>query len=163
MKDIIAALFKAIIAGWMTKKPTPAPTPQTPAPSTPAASTEEAETKTPNPLHAPVYSLDGATLIASRESGFVNNPANSRGRLKIILPSKYSGKVARVVCFTKDGRFTDELKRATPNEGGNRQRYYGTHGIADYPKQLWIRWDCNENGAAKDYAFLVPNPQERMG
>lgn len=128
----------------------------------PVVEEEEKSDTTPNApeLHPPVYSMDGATVI-NRESGQVNNPANSRGRLKFIVSPKRSGTIVRVYCF-KDG-FTDNLKRAYPNEGGNRQRYYGKHAPASYPKDLYIRIDCNVDGVAKDVIYILKDPTKREG
>ncbi len=89
------------------------------------------------------------------------NPANSRKRLKIILPAKYSGTVVR--CYVFSGSYRDDLKRALPNEEVNRQRYYGSMAPDGYPKNLWVRWDCNVNGESKDYCYKVVDPAKREG
>jgi len=115
----------------------------------------------PPALHPSVFNTADCKVITSRESGFVNNPDSSRKSLKIILPEKYSGTIARVVCFS--GGYQEEIDRTKPNEYGNRQRYYGSEPITSYPNNLWIRWDCNENGVSKDYAYLVKDPQQREG
>jgi hypothetical protein len=122
---------------------------------------DETPSGNPDPLHEAIFSTQGAIALGSRPSGFVNNPANSRGKLKIILPGKYSGTVARVVAF--GGGVQDQLKRQTPNEYGNRQRYYGSMAPGSYPKNLVIRWDCVVNGEAKDYYYVIADPAKREG
>ena len=149
----IVDFIKKITSGNSTSTTTPTTTTTT----TPGSSSSD----NPPSLHPAVFSTEGCKIITSRESGFVNNPNSSRKSLKIILPNKYSGTVARVVCFN-DG-YQEQIDRTTPNEEVNRQRYYGSKPIASYPDNLWIRWDCNENGVSKDYAYLVKDPQQREG
>lgn len=147
---------------------TPTTTTTTTIPPTP----QPAETdSTPNAekLHEHVYSTEGCTIIKSRESGFVCNPNASSGHAKFILPGKYSGTVVKggVCVFSADGSSRDDLHRKEPNEypagGGPRQRYEGTLAPGAYPKNLWIRWNCNVDGVARDYAFCVPDPAARLG
>lgn len=134
--------------------------PALPATMPPAVEDDNSSTPNAQELHGPIYGMDGATEIR-RESSQVNNPANSRGKLKFIVSGKRAGTIVRVYCFKGD--FRDTLKRATPNESGNRQRYYGSHAPADYPQDLSIRIDCNVDGAAKDVIYILKDPTKREG
>lgn len=84
--------------------------------------------------------LKNGKFIASTDGsgGFVNNPDNSKGTLKIIFPGKYTNGLKEVLVFTEDGSFKERLKNATPNEWGNRERYYGKQNISKYPKNLIV-------------------------
>ena len=157
MWDIVKALWDH----WRGKDKKPTPQPQHEPPKPEPEKPEEGTTDTPDalPVHPPEYSDAGATVLAKRESGFVNNPDNSRRVLKIILPAKYSGKVSRVIAYSADGRLRDVLKRYKPNEYGNRQRYYGTQAPASYPLDLHIRWDTTDG----DFVYILANPAAREG
>jgi len=131
-------------------------------PPAPVEEPKEEPSSSPNAesLHGPVWSTEGATQI-NRESGQVNNPANSRGKLKFIASGKRSGTIVRVYCFK--GSFKDTLKRQTPNESSNRQRYYGTKAPGEYPKDLIIRMDINDGGQARDVYYVLQDPAKREG
>lgn len=90
--------------------------------------------------------------------GFTNNPDNSRGTLKIILErNTYTNKTRAVAAF-HNGELFDVLRRATPNEGGDRQRYYGTEPIGDYPDNLVV---VVELFTGEQHCALLPDPQRR--
>jgi hypothetical protein len=160
MIEFLIALFKTWITRKVDPQPVPTPTPQPTPKPTPEPEPQVTETPTAAALHDAVWGTEGATQIR-RESGQVNNPNSSRGRLKFIVSGKRAGTIARVYCFKMD--FRDTLKRETPNESGNRQRYYGSHAPANYPKDLIIRIDINENGVAKDVYYILADPTKREG
>lgn len=91
--------------------------------------------------------------------GFVNNPANSRGKMKIILPSSYNGKFRSLKVYKKGGQFVDTLKQATPNEWGNRPRFYGSKSLGSLPTDLLVQVLLSSGN--RD-CFAVPNPRERV-
>jgi hypothetical protein len=91
--------------------------------------------------------------------GFVNNPENSRGTLKIIFPSRYTGMITRVVAQAEDGEFRETLERVLPNESGDRERYYGSKPIDSYPDDLIVTANLL-NGSSIYY--VIENPQARV-
>lgn len=110
----------------------------------------------------------GATIsISDGPGGFVNNPDNSRDTLKLVMPSQYSDRITEIRVYGPDGKWFDTLYRETPDEGGHRQRYYGTRNISDYPDNLRVRVSLSDpqpDGTTKPsrIVFVIPDPQERM-
>lgn len=105
--------------------------------------------------------------LADGPGGFVNNPDNSRRTLKLVFPAPYSGRIAQVRAYTAQGELYDTLVRVTPNEHGNRERYYGTHPIAQYPDNLHVLVTLREpqpDGTMVEtyFVFVLPDPQERV-
>lgn len=91
--------------------------------------------------------------------GFVSNPDNSRDTLKIVYPSQYSGQIEEVMAFSSNVLF-DTLYRETPDEGGDRQRYYGTKNIGEYPDGLIVQATLEGTNVPPIW-FELPNPQQR--
>ncbi|MCX7818742.1 MAG: hypothetical protein N2652_05975 [Kiritimatiellae bacterium] len=105
--------------------------------------------------------------LADGPGGFVNNPENSRGTLKLVFPAAYSDRIEQVRVYTAEGELFDTLYRQTPDEHGNRQRYYGTRPIEDYPDNLHVLVTLLEpkpdgTTAESHFVFVLPDPQRRM-
>lgn len=110
----------------------------------------------------------GATVsISDGPGGFVNNPDNSRDTMKLVMPAQYANRITEIKVYTPDGAYFDTLYRATPDEEGDRQRYYGTRNIGEYPDNLKVKVvlaDPQPDGTTKasSFVFVIPDPQERM-
>lgn len=105
--------------------------------------------------------------LSDGPGGFVNNPDNSRRTLKIVFPAPYSGRIAQVRVYTAEGELFDTLIRETPNEHGNRERYYGTRPIHSYPDNLHVLVTLREpqpDGTTAEtyFVFVLPDPQKRV-
>ncbi len=105
--------------------------------------------------------------LSDGPGGFVNNPENSRRTLKIVFPAPYSGRIAQVRVYTAEGELYDTLIRVTPNEHGNRERYYGTRPIHSYPDHLHVLVTLREpqpdgTTAETHFVFVLPDPQARV-
>ncbi len=96
--------------------------------------------------------------ISNRDGGggFVSNPANSRGVLKIIWPSRYTGHITGVVAVQSG--FSDRLTRSLPNEDGDRERYYGSHAPSAYPANLTVTASLDTGGSIY---VVLPDPAQR--
>jgi hypothetical protein len=121
---------------------------------TTAAEEEEEE------ADAPVVDANGCTTLSTSDGGggFVSNPENSRGTLKLIFPGSYNETIGSVNAYTADGRFSDEFHRVTPNEEGDRPRYYGTKDIGEYPANLIVVAEISDGSCR---TFTLANPQQR--
>lgn len=89
---------------------------------------------------------------------FTNNPENSKGTLKIIWPNAYTGRIVDTTVWGGTD-FFEKLDRKTPNEYNDRERYYGEHPIADYPKPLVagaLLFDGNR------VCVTLPDPEKRV-
>ena len=105
--------------------------------------------------------------MADGPGGFVNNPDNSRRTLKLVFPAPYSGRIAQVRVYTENGELFDTLVRETPNEHGNRERYYGTRPIHSYPDNLHVLVTLREpqpDGTTAEtyFVFVLRDPQQRV-
>ncbi len=109
---------------------------------------------------APVVDANGCTILSTSDggSGFVSNPASSRGTLKLIFPNRYEATIGAVNAYTADGLFSDVFNRVMPNEYDDRPRYYGTKGISEYPDNLIVVAEISDGGCL---TFTLPNPQQR--
>lgn len=144
-----------VSAGGESSTPTVAENTDT---ETEEAQEEEATGETgtpPQSLPAPGTSRE----ISNHDGGggFVNNPENSRGTLKVIFPSEYSGAIV-TVSATGPGGFSETLDRALPNESSNRERYYGDRPISMYPDNLVVTAFLS-NGSS--IYVRIPDPQRR--
>lgn len=90
--------------------------------------------------------------------GFTNNPVNSKNSIKVILPARFTGDVSSVKA-TKDGQVLDTLNAKSPNEWGNRQRFYGDHVPSWYPKDLLL---VITRLSGKTECVTIPDPAERL-
>lgn len=143
-------------------EPMPTPTPAPTATPTPAASPAPQPSPKPRPTVAPplVPPATCSEMKTGKPQGgqFVNNPDNSRGTLKIIWPNAYTDRIIDVTVWGGVG-FFEELERKTPDEYGNRQRYYGSHPIEDYPAPLVV-------GAllvdGRRVCVTLPDPKKRV-
>lgn len=89
---------------------------------------------------------------------FTYNPNNSRKTLKVILPSSYNGKVQNIKAYD-DGDVLDTLRQATPNEWGNRPRYYGSKSLGSYPNGLLLVISLKEGD---QHCVTIDNPRQRQ-
>lgn len=112
----------------------------------------------PSQLYHPVYNIDNATQLTK---GYVWNPANSKGKGKIILPGKYAGKVCWCTMFTAG--WAEVAKRAFPNESGNRPRFYSKTSIDALPQSLYTRIHVVEDNKSNDIWVNIPDTQKRVG
>ncbi|MBP9837080.1 MAG: hypothetical protein KBC84_00050 [Proteobacteria bacterium] len=95
-------------------------------------------------------------FMSSRDGsgGFKNNPENSKGTMKIILPSSLTGKVSSMGVYKDDDKF-DTLNFKAGNEWGNRNRFYGTKGIRSYPKNVVVVANLRDSSSV---CFNVSDP-----
>ncbi len=87
--------------------------------------------------------------------GFKNNPENSRNTVKIMFPNELTGKIKQVR-VANNGSIFDTLYRATPNEWGDRERYYGHKSLSSYPDNLLV---IAELYNAETHCVMIPDPQ----
>lgn len=114
-----------------TVAPTPVPTPG------PTAKPKPSPSATPRPL-PPLVPPATCSIVPKVRSGngqFVNNPANSRGTLKLIWPNRYTNKIVDVTVWGGTSYF-EKFERKLPNEYNDRERYYGARKPSDYPAPL---------------------------
>jgi|GEM_PF-4587722 len=107
----------------------------------------------PEQQYPPRFDTIGATELQFK-GGLKYNAENSRKKLKIIWPSKYINKIAWCVAFG-DG-YQEVIKRAFPNEGGPRARFYGSL-ISKLPQEIICRAHIVEDGVAKDIWVRIPD------
>ena len=72
-----------------------------------------------------------------------------------MLPKSYTDRVRSMTAW-KNGNKIDTLKRATPNEWGDRMRYYGTKSLGSYPNDLLI---VVEKSDGENACVTLPNPR----
>jgi len=126
-------------------KPDPDPKPET-----------EEDNFVPAALYAPRYDAAGAVEIRT-SGGFKWNAENSRKRGKSIWPTKYIRKIAWVTYFDGNG-FQEVAKRAFPNEGGPRARFYGSL-LTAMPTEIMCRAHI-VNGDEKDVYVRIPDTKK---
>jgi hypothetical protein len=112
----------------------------------------------PAAKYAPRFDDVGATL-GKLGGGTHWNEMTSKGMPKIVLASKYNGKVAWVTVW--GSYYTATLKRygtpEHPDGGGPRQRFYVTGAV---PRSVMIRLHIPDG---TDVVFKVANTSERSG
>ncbi len=94
--------------------------------------------------------------VDGRSSGITYNPDNSRGKPKIIMPSEYNSGVRSVNLFQGTRRVAG-CDRATPNEHGNRPRWYCNISVSSTPMK--VTFVINRNG--RNDCVPIPNPRQR--
>lgn len=90
-------------------------------------------------------------------SGFVSNPANSRRTLKIVLPNRYTGEIETIKFYTESGEYFGTVHEQIM-EYDNREAYYGTVPIAEYPENLLVVVTLT-NG--ENLCVVLPDPHRR--
>jgi hypothetical protein len=136
------------------QKETPPNIPQPPPDEKPA---DRKDTPDLVPTRPPQWDTVGAREVDLTDGGggMVFNPENSRNQGKIIFHTKYAGRISRVICLpTKE-----HMRRVSPNEYGDRQRYYTDTKIDRLPKVIQIVADL-ENPPERIYVN-VPDSQVR--
>lgn len=124
-------------------EPSPAPTvAPTPVPTAAPAATPKPKpspTATPKPLPplVPPATCSIVPKVTNGNGQFVNNPANSRGTLKLIWPNRYTNKIVDVTVWGGASYF-ERFERKLPNEYNDRERYYGAKKPSDYPAPLVV-------------------------
>lgn len=111
----------------------------------------------PEALYVPMFTIDGA--VEGKLS--VWRPTTSKGKSKVVWPTKYVNRIAWCTCFA-DG-FQEKMRRAFPNESSNRPRFYASADASALPPALYLRLHVVENGQSRDVWTYVANTRERMG
>jgi hypothetical protein len=95
---------------------------------------------------------------SNKKGQFVNNPANSRKKLKLIFPNYLTDKITDVSLYSPDGELLESgLKRSTPNEYGNRSRFYGKQSPSSYPEDMLVVVTSQEG----TICAVLPKPSQR--
>ncbi len=89
--------------------------------------------------------------------GFVNNPDNSKGKLKAVLPKQY-GRSLKALRLAKNGKILETLPFVNGNEWGDRRRFYTKNSPKSYGKN--IVWVLDLKNGTRE-CIHIPKPNQR--